>query len=110
VWSGRLLADWVPELVDRVATLLDPEAVWLIGSVARGDDDGDSDIDLLVVLRSFDPSETMTLKRRVKHAVTLPVPFDVTFTDPKRFAERARIAGTLERAASREGRKVHERS
>jgi predicted nucleotidyltransferase len=34
--------------------LIDPETVRLSGSVGRGDDDGDIDIDLLVVLPSFD--------------------------------------------------------
>jgi predicted nucleotidyltransferase len=110
VWNGRLLADWVPELVDEVVSLLDPDEVWLFGSVSRGDDDGDSDIDLLVVLPSFDPATTMDFKRRVHGSVTTPVPFDVAFTDSGRFAHRARIPGTLERAALREGRRVHERT
>lgn len=109
MWNGRLLADWVGDLVDQVATLLDPDAIWLFGSVARGDDNEDSDVDLLVVLPSFDPAETVALKQRVKRGVSVPVPFDVAFTDPERFAERARVAGTLERAAFLEGRVVHGR-
>lgn len=109
-WNGRLLAEWVAPLVDEIVALLDPEVVWLFGSVARGDDDGDSDIDLLVVLPAFDPADTIRLKRRVLGAVSVPVPFDVAFTDPARFAQRARMAGTLERAAIREGRTVYERA
>ncbi len=109
MWAGRLLVEWVPHVVDQVVALLDPEAVWLFGSVARGDDDGDSDIDLLVVLPHFDVAATIELKRRVHSGVRVPVPFDVAFTDPRRFASRAQIAGTLERAAAREGRLVHER-
>lgn len=109
-WSGRLLAEWVTPLVEEIADVLDPDAIWLFGSVARGDDDGDSDIDLLVVLAGFDPADSVGLKRRVHGAVSVPVPFDVAFTDPGRFAQRARIAGTLERAVAREGRLVHERA
>jgi predicted nucleotidyltransferase len=110
MWNGRLLSDWVPDLVGEVVALLDPEAVWLYGSVARGDDNGDSDIDLLVVLQSLDPASIMELKRRVYDSVTTPVPFDVGFSDPGRFSQRARIPGTLERAAVREGHSVYERA
>lgn len=108
-WDGRPLRAWVDNLVAEIADELDPVAVWLLGSVARGDDDADSDIDLLVVLRSFSPSDALALKRRVHGGTKVPVPFDVAFTDPARFSRRAKIAGTLERAASREGRRVYER-
>jgi predicted nucleotidyltransferase len=108
-WDGRLLVEWVPDLVQEVVALLEPEAVWLFGSVARGDDDGDSDIDLLVVLSQFDAAETVALKQRVHRSVSVPVPFDVAFTDPERFAQRSGVAGTLERATLLEGRLVHER-
>ena len=109
LWSGRLLNDWVAPLVEEVVDILDPHAVWLFGSVARGDDGADSDIDLLVVLSEFDPATTVALKRNVLQAVSVPAPFDVAFTDSRRFAERRRIAGTLERAAAQEGRVVYER-
>ncbi len=109
VWNGRLLAEWVAPLVDGIVSILDPRTVWLFGSVARGDDTGDSDIDLLVVLDRFDPAETASLRRRVVEAGSVSVPFDVAFTDPGRFAERSRTAGTLERAAAREGHVVYER-
>ena len=109
LWSGRLLRDWVAPLVAQIVELVDPDAVWLLGSVARGDDDADSDIDLLIVLPEFDPADTVDLKRRVHRSVSVPVPFDVAFTDSERFTRRSRVAGTLERAAVREGRLAHER-
>jgi predicted nucleotidyltransferase len=110
LWSGRLLGDWVPPLVEQVVDILDPVAVWIFGSVARGDDGADSDIDLLVVLSEFDPATTMTLKRTVLGSVSVPAPFDISFTDSRRFEERRRIAGTLERAAAREGHVVYARA
>jgi predicted nucleotidyltransferase len=99
----------MPELVAEVVEVVDPEAVYLFGSVARGQDGPHSDLDLLVVLDQFDPAEVVGLKVRVVRAVRTPVPFDVAFTDRKRMAERARIAGSLERAARREGQLVYER-
>jgi uncharacterized protein len=38
-------------LVDRLVAALDPQAIWLFGSRARGDHRPDSDFDLLVVAR-----------------------------------------------------------
>jgi predicted nucleotidyltransferase len=107
VWSGRKLSDWVPDLVAEVVALVEPRAVWLYGSVARGDDGPDSDVDLLVVLDEVDPGAVIGLKQRLYECVTAPVPFDVSFTDPSNMRMRSGISGTLERAATSEGRLVH---
>lgn len=109
VWEGRLLSDWVQPLVDQVVATVQPVAVWLIGSIARGTDDEHSDIDLLAVLPSYDPADAIDLKIRVIDNVSLPVPFDISFSDPERFRRRSQLPGTLERAAVREGRLVYER-
>lgn len=103
------MRDWVDELVAEVVDELDPVSVWMLGSVARGDEGPDSDIDLLVVLRSFSPTDVLALKRHVHERTTVPVPFDIAFTDPDRFLRRSKVAGTLERAAVREGRCVYDR-
>ena len=47
-WDGRLLREWVPELVGAVVATFDPQRIVLFGSVANGSDGPDSDIDLLV--------------------------------------------------------------
>jgi predicted nucleotidyltransferase len=109
-WSGRTLAAWMPELVAEVVDVVDPESVYLFGSVARGQDGPHSDLDLLVVLDELDPAEVVGLKVRVIRAVRTPVPFDVAFTDSKRMTARAKVAGSLERAAQLEGQLVYARS
>jgi predicted nucleotidyltransferase len=109
VWEGRLLSEWVRPLVEQVVATVQPVAVWLIGSVARGSDNEHSDIDLVVVLPSYDPADAIDLKVRVLSNVSLPVPFDVAFSDPSRFRRRSQLPGTLERAAAREGRLIYER-
>jgi predicted nucleotidyltransferase len=109
VWDGRRLVDWLPDVVAELARTFDPAEVWLYGSVARGNDDGDSDLDLLVVLDEYDPADAIELKKTALRAVMSPVPFDVTFTDPARFEERSAVPGTVDRAARLEGRRLHRR-
>ena len=52
--EGRTLAEWVPRIVRQLFEAADPEKIILFGSVARGDDGPDSEIDVTVVLRSVD--------------------------------------------------------
>jgi predicted nucleotidyltransferase len=107
IYDGRPLSEWVGPLVEEIVRAVRPVEVWLIGSVARGDDGPHSDIDLLVVLHTYDPAEASHLKREVYERVTTPVPFDVAFSDTRRFAHRSRVPGTLERAAVLDGRPVY---
>ncbi len=107
VWDGRRLAEWIPVLVEGLVQVFDPAGVWLYGSVARGDDDGDSDIDLLVILDRYDPADAIELKTEAFRSVVSPAPIDVSFTDLPRFEQRSGIPGTVERAAMLEGRRVH---
>lgn len=109
VWGGRSLDEWVQPLVEQVVASVRPVSVWLIGSLARGTDNEHSDIDLLAVLPSYDPADAIKLKVQVLGDVSLPVPFDIAFSDPPRFLQRSRLPGTLERAAVREGRLIYER-
>ena len=109
VWDGRRLDECAELLAADLAKEFDPAAVWLYGSVARGDDGGDSDIDLLVVLDSFDPRDAIDLKVRAFNIATTSAPFDVSFTDPTRYLERSRVAGTIERATVLDGRCLYQR-
>jgi predicted nucleotidyltransferase len=108
VWDGRRLDEWTEVLVADLVSEFDPAAVWLYGSVARGDDDGDSDIDTLVVLDSFDTRDAIELKVRAFNVATTSAPFDVSFTDPDRYRDRSRVAGTIERATVLEGRCLYQ--
>jgi predicted nucleotidyltransferase len=106
-YDGRPLSEWVEPLVEEIVRAVQPAEVWLIGSVARGDDGPHSDIDLLVLLDTYDPAEAGHLKREVYEQVTTAIPFDVAFSDERRFAHRCRVPGTLERAAVLDGRPVY---
>jgi predicted nucleotidyltransferase len=102
-WNGEPLSYWADALAAELVTIFDPIEVWLFGSVARGDDSSDSDIDILVVLDRYDTSQVIGWKQQAQLQTSVPAPFDVTFSDPARMSERSEIAGTIERAVRREG-------
>ena len=109
VWDGRRLDEWTDVIVADLVTEFDPAAVWLYGSVARGDDDGDSDIDLLVVLDTYEPRDAINLKTGAFKGSTSSAPFDVSFSDPDRYVGRSQIPGTVERATVLDGQCVYRR-
>jgi len=104
VYNGRPLADWVPDVIQRVFERTDALRVVVFGSVQRGDDGPDSDIDLLVVLprvmRRHD--DAVRVLRQLRD---LPVPVEVIVVDDA-LLERESHVRPVVRAALREGRTV----
>jgi predicted nucleotidyltransferase len=80
VYNSRPLAEWVPDVIERVFERTDALRVVVFGSVERGDDGPDSDIDLLVVLpritRRHDAAVGVLRELR-----DLPVPVEVIVVD-----------------------------
>jgi predicted nucleotidyltransferase len=102
-WNGESLHHWSNVLTDELVAIFDPVEVWLFGSVARGDDGADSDLDVMIVLDHSNTADALELKRRALISTTTPAPFDVTFSDPDRLAQRASVVGTIERAVRLDG-------
>lgn len=102
LYEGRSLVAWASRVADRIVERCDASRVVLYGSVARGDDGPDSDIDLLVVMpivgRRHDTSVRVLNELR-----DLPVPIDITVVDPAHLDAEASVPGVV-RAAMREGR------
>ena len=102
LYDGRSLVAWAAHVADRIVERCDASRVVLFGSVARGDDGPDSDIDLLVVMpiigRRHDASVRVLNELR-----DLPVPVDITVVDPKHLEDEASVPGIV-RAALSEGR------
>ena len=102
-WNGETLDYWSNVLTGELVALFDPVEVWLYGSVARGHDGVDSDLDILIVLDKYDTADALKLKQRALTSTTTPAPFDVTFSDPTRMTERASIVGAIERSVHLDG-------
>ncbi len=108
-WDGRTLSEIVPLVVDEVVAAVDPLEVILFGSVARGDDGPDSDIDLLVVFDHVDPSEKRSLMAHVRRSITTVAPIDVLVTDESEIDARRDHVGSILYWPLREGRSVYRR-
>ena len=109
-YDGRTLSEWVPTVIDDLVAACDPLQVILFGSVARGEDGPDSDIDVLVVLPEVDRARRHELVARLRRAITAPVPADVFVTDPSEIERRRNVIGSLLYWPLREGRVVHGRA
>lgn len=96
-------------VVARLAAHLDPEAIYLFGSRARGDARPDCDFDLLVVTRTADGEAGYDYDRVYEPLAGLGVGCDV-IPCPKHEFERERdLPTSLCYVAYRTGRKLYER-
>jgi predicted nucleotidyltransferase len=109
-YDGRTLAEWMPTVIADLVEACDPLQVILFGSVARGEDGPDSDLDVLVVLPEIDRARRHELVARLRRVVTAPVPVDVFVTDPSEIERRRDVIGSLPYWPLREGRVVHGRA
>lgn len=108
-YDGRTLADWLPTVTADLVVACNPLQVIVFGSVARGEDGPDSDLDILVVLPEIDRARRTELVARLRRAVTAPVPVDVFVTEPAAMERRRDVIGSLLYWPLREGYVVHGR-
>ena len=107
--NDRPVADWVPALTNDIVATIDPIQIWLFGSVARNDDNPDSNIGLLIVVNQDRRTDALKLDHSIRCATNVPAPFDLVFSDPSSMTRRSDITGSIERASQTEGRLVYER-
>jgi predicted nucleotidyltransferase len=92
--------------VERLVTAARPSRIILFGSHARGDADDRSDVDLLVIEPTVsDRYEEMIRLNRVLKGLSMPV--DLLVVSEQEFEHRSTTPGTVEHAASREGRVLY---
>lgn len=107
-WNGRTLAEWLPTVVADIVAAVHPERIVLFGSLARGGDGPDSDIDLLVIMKSKQDQPSWRHAVEIHRAVTAPVPLDIVVTDLDELARRGHLRSTIFATAAREGRVLHD--
>lgn len=106
------LPPWAPTdeklrlAVERLVACARPKRIILFGSRARGDAAATSDVDLMVVKdRVSDRHGELVELDRSLAGITMPV--DIVLVSEDEFAVRAAQPGTVERAASRDGRVLY---
>jgi len=97
---------WIDLMVERLATQFSPEQIVLFGSHARGDADGDSDVDLLVVLPEVENRREAAVDMR-RALSDLPVAKDIVVTTPAEIDRRGHLVGSVLRPALREGKVLY---
>lgn len=99
-------AERISMAVERLVTAARPSRIILFGSHARGDADDRSDVDLLVIEPTVsDRYEEMIRLNRVLKGLSMP--FDLLVVSEQEFEHRSTTPGTVEHAASREGRVLY---
>lgn len=96
------LAEWARIAAQRLFDRTDAKRVIVFGSVGRGEDGPDSDIDLLVVLPVHGRKHDVAV-RLLNELRDIPAPIDVVVVDVDEYPTEARLPGIV-RVAVREGR------
>jgi uncharacterized protein len=95
----------IRQIVERV----DPVAICLFGSRARGEAGEDSDYDLMIVVPDDFPPDQATPSKAFELIAGHRIPMDATIVRTSRFADRARRIGTLSHEIAQDGFKLHGR-
>ena len=98
----------ISNMVRRIVRRCSPEKVILFGSHATGRAGPDSDVDLLVVMKSVKSKAQQEIALRMALR-DFPTPKDIIVTTAEEFEWRKKIPGTIERPAALEGRVLYER-
>ncbi len=99
----------IGEMVRLIVEIFDPDRIILFGSFASGTADGDSDVDLLVVM----PMTTSKRKQAAQIDLALAdvgLPKDVIVVTPEEVEKYRDVVGSIIYPALREGKVLYERA
>jgi predicted nucleotidyltransferase len=92
---------------DRLVVSLQPEAIWLFGSRARGDHRRDSDFDILVVLPDALGAKARDYRHALEPLLGSGLPCDVLPCSAADFEQAKNEPGTIVHAAVTEGQLLY---
>ena len=96
------------EITRRIVNTSNPQKIILFGSYARGEENPDSDLDLLVILEKFESArgESKRLRRALRGLLT---PVDIVIATPQQIERHKETVGLIYRSALKEGKVIYER-
>ena len=98
----------IQAMAGRIAEMFDPERIILFGSHAYGKPNTDSDVDLMVVMRTAAPPHKRAVPiRRALRGMGLPK--DIVVRTPEEFERYRDVIGTIVYPAAHRGRVLYER-
>ena len=101
-------ASVVDEITRRIVTTVQPQRILLFGSVARGQSNADSDLDLLVIVRG--PAHRRALAQEIyKNLRGILTPVDIVVATEQDIQQHGQAIGSILRPALREGQVIYER-
>ena len=92
----------VRRMVERVVERFDPIAVWLFGSIARGDCNRHSDVDLMIIMPEGTDRKTAELGIMAELRGSM-LPKDVLVDTPDTFRRAADDLGTVQHVVRKYG-------
>ncbi len=103
------VAQKIPEITKRIIEASQPEKIILFGSHARGDFDGNSDLDLLVIIPGVErPRAESTRLRSILRGLLIPV--DVLVATPEQIERLGNEIGLVYHDALSQGKVIYERA
>ena len=93
--------------IARIVETMNPEAVYLFGSLAHGDARPDSDYDLLVIVSDDAPLSSRSLEATARVARDPGGPLDIVPCRRSVFERKRDRVGTLSYSATHQGRLVY---
>jgi len=96
------------EVVRRLVSAVDPDRIILFGSRARGDNRPDSDLDLLIVKESEEPSHRRAILA-YRALRGLGIPKDILWFTPQEVEDWARVVNHVVHHALEHGRVLYEK-
>lgn len=109
LWDGRPVREWIPDVIDDVVHAVAPVRMIVFGSVARGEEGDDSDLDLLVIVDDLHETRRRRMMGSIRRAISAPIPIDVLVTDIAEFEARKDVNGSPYYWPAREGHVVYDR-
>jgi uncharacterized protein len=104
--SGEHQAE-LARVIERLVAAFEPEAIYLFGSQARGDATPDSDVDLLVVVKTADRPAHQLAQAAYRAIGWHSMAIDILVMPREEFEWRSRALASLPATVLREGRTLY---
>ena len=104
--SAQIDSGIVAELIERIREVCAPTRVILFGSAARGDMRGDSDLDVLVVVRAGEDRRTIT-RAIYRNLIGFGTPADIVVATEDDLARYGDNFSLVYYPALREGKEIY---